>query len=292
MEITENLKSIDDVVFTVFDTETTGDNVKREDKPIEVAAVSWNVKDGFLGKPKSWLIDPGISIHPAAIAVHGLMDEDLIGKPKLEDVLPELHEYIGNNILVAHNIAFDLNMLPTLKDLPNKRIDTLRFAKHIFTIGQSGYKNHPLSSFKMQELRYWLNVKIDTMGLSAHRAAADILVTGAVLGEMIKEFKIKNNDAKSIDEMLSFINAPFLIEKMPFGKYSGVLIEDAIIKEINNPKNYFSWLLKSVNSGEFKMDDDLLYSIKFYLKKLNISYEGLLVDKNIKSFKNFSNKQE
>ena len=32
-------QKIEDIIFTIFDTETTGDNVKRPDKPIEIAAI-------------------------------------------------------------------------------------------------------------------------------------------------------------------------------------------------------------------------------------------------------------
>ena len=280
-------KKIEDIVFTIFDTETTGDNQKREDRPIEIAAINWNIKNGFIGKPKSWLVDPKMSIHPSAIAVHGLTDDDVVGKPVLEEIYPELIDYIGDNVLVAHNIDFDLKMLPKVDELPNKRIDTLRFARHIFNIGDLGYKDHPLYSHKMQELRYWLNLKVDTMGLSAHRAAADILVTGLVFNSLITNLIEKNADILYIDELVEFSSAPILIEKMPFGKYSGVLIEEAIKKEINTPKNYFNWLMKSIKSGEFKIDPDLLFSINYYFKKIGVYADVVDIEKSLKNSRDF-----
>ena len=280
---------IEDVVFAIFDTETTGDNSRREDKPIEVAVVLWNLKNGFLDKPWSRLIDPKMTIHPSAIAVHGLTDEDVIGKPLLEDILPEFESYIKDTVLVAHNINFDLNMLPTLKDLENPKIDSLRFARHIYKIGDLGYKDQDLSSHKSQELRYWLNVKIDTMGLQAHRAAADILVTGEVFKETLIRF-INMTYSENLGELINFINAPIIAEKMAFGKYKGVNLKDAILKESNNPKNYFGWLLRSINNGDMIIDDDLKYSIEYHLKSLNINPIALIAEEKYKNWQQVAQK--
>lgn len=275
---------IEDAIFTIFDTETTGNNEQRVDKPIEIAVVHWNYKKGFLGMPKSWLVNPQMPIHPAAIAVHGLTDEDVEDAPLLEEVLPEVHDYIGDTILVAHNINFDLNMLPSLRTLPNHQVDSLRFVRHIYQLGEIGHKGQDLSSHKMQELRYWLNLKVDTMGLQAHRAAADILVTGEVFAATMKLF-LERSFSETIGDMIQFVLAPIMIEKMSFGKYKGVKISEAIVKEMNTSKNYFSWLLKSVHKGNMKIDDDLKYSIEYYLKQNNIDPKGFLIETKQKNWK-------
>lgn len=277
-------QKIEDVIFTIFDTETTGDNVRRTDKPIEIAAIHWNLKKGFIGMPKSWLVNPLMPIHPAAIAVHGLTDEDVENSPLLEDVLPELHQYIKDTVLVAHNIEFDLNMLPSFKELENAKIDSLRFVRHIFKIGEPGYKMQELSSHKMQELRYWLNLKVDTMGLQAHRAAADILVTGEVFCETLKRF-LDTSFIDNLHDMLDFIESPILVEKMNFGKYKNVSIYEAVAKEKDKSKNYFGWLLKAVNKGDMTIDDDLKYSIEFFLKQHDIDPLGLLLEEKQKNWK-------
>ena len=279
---------IEEAIFTIFDTETTGDNVKRSDKPIEIACVHWNYKKGFLAPPKSWLINPQMPIHPAAIAVHGLTDEDVEQAPLLEDILPELHDFIGETNLVAHNIEFDLNMLPTLRDIDNPKIDSLRFVRHIFKLGEKGLKEQELTSHKMQELRYWLNLKVDTMGLQAHRAAADILVTGEVFAETMKRF-LERSFSENLDDMIQFISSPIIMEKMTFGKYKDILISEAINKEKNSQKNYFSWLLKSVHKGNMVIDDDLKYSIEYYLKQNDIDPRGLLIEEKQKNWKQVAN---
>jgi len=283
---------IEDITFAIFDTETTGDNTKREDKPIEIAAVRWNLKKGFLEKPKSWMVDPQISIHPAAIAVHGIEDEDVKGKPLLEEIMPEFLNYIDDSVLVAHNIEFDLNMLPALKEKPNYKLDTLKFAKRLFKIGDIGHKGHDLRSYKSQELRYWLGIKVDTMGLQAHRAAADILVTGEVFHHALKTF-LKKTQAQTLCELLDFINAPILIEKMTFGKYKDRLISDVVAEEAKNPKNYFVWLLTEVYKGAMNIDQDLKYTIEYHLRDNGIDPNVFSKnqEKDLKIFSNMFSKR-
>lgn len=275
---------IEDAIFSIFDTETTGDNTKQADKPIELAAVRWNLKKGFLEVPKSWMVDPQMPIHPSAIAVHGIEDEEVQGKPLLEEVMPEFLDYIGDSTLVAHNIAFDLGMLPVLNDRDNLKLDCLRFARHIYKIGELGYKNQDLRSHKSQELRYWLGIKIDTMGLQAHRAAADILVTGEVFHHTLKRFLDRTN-AKTLEDLYEFINAPILIEKMNFGKFKDRIIAEAVAEEAKNPKNYFAWLLKEVHSGKMTIDQDLKYTIEHHLKNNDIDPKGLLIEEPFKGWK-------
>jgi DNA polymerase III epsilon subunit-like protein len=278
---------IKDVIFAVFDTETTGDNTKREDKPIEVAGVRWNLEKSFLEIPKSWLVDPKMSIHPSAVAVHGIEDEEVEGKPTLDEILPEFLDYIGDSVLVAHNIAFDLNMLPVLQTMPNLKLDTLRFARQIFKIGDIGYKGHDLRSHKSQELRYWLGIKIDTMGLQAHRAAADILVTGEVFHHTLNQF-LERTNATTLGELLDFINAPIMVEKMNFGKFKDRLISEAVAEEAKSPRNWFAWLLREVHKGSMKIDPDLKYTIEYHLKNNDIDPNGLLIEEKVKDWKSVS----
>lgn len=275
---------IEDAIFNIFDTETTGDNSRGLDKPIEIAAVKWKLNEGFMEMPKSWMVDPGIPIHPSAIGVHGIEDEELEGKPPIEQILPELHDYIKDTVLVAHNIQFDLNMLPTVDEKNNLKLDCLRFARHIFKIGDLGHKNQDLRSHKSQELRYWLGIKVDTMGLQAHRAAADILVTGEVFNQTLKRF-IERTNATTLEELNDFINAPIMAEVMRFGKFKDRKIAEIVQEESKKSNNYFAWLLREVHKGNMpQVDADLKYTIEYYLKQNNIEPAGLLVEETQKTW--------
>lgn len=256
-----------DITFTMYDTETTGGNKTRKDYPIEIAVVKLNGANGIFDL-KSWLVKPPIDVHPAAIAVHGIMDEELAFKPILEQVLPEVEESVFDTILCAHNDAFDLEMLPSFKELPEYKIDTLRFAKKVYKVGELNDKGQDLSSMKLQEIRYWLGLDVDTNGQPAHRAPADVLVGAAVLGDMLNR-AIDNHGIETIGQLMDFLLQPDLIDVVPFGKLKGQDTKTAIARESESGRSWFDWLLKS-ETPDSPIDVDFKYTILTYKKELGI----------------------
>ena len=135
--------------LVVVDIETTGLSPTC-DRIIEIGAVA--VKGGRITDEFHSLIDPGRSIPWHAQKVHGITDEMLKGKPRPEKVLPRVHNFFGQSVLVAHNAPFDLGFLQRefsrlglelgarshctlqlarkmLPRLPNHRLETV--AKHL-----------------------------------------------------------------------------------------------------------------------------------------------------------------
>lgn len=243
------MPSLRDIEFIVLDTETTGADPTK-DLPIEIAIVK--VKDYQIGVPESWFIDPGRPIPPEASAVHHLVDEDLIGAKTLEELWPHVNERIGNGVIVAHNAQFDIGMLPELQGRPY--ICTLRLARHLWQKGDLNKRGFPLAAHQQQVLRYWLGLVVDTQGLAAHRAAADILVTSELLNEQIKLY-LECGGEDDLDSLLEFIDRPIEITKLPFGKYANQLLADI-------PQEYLEYLIEKSGSGAKPMDEDLKASIK------------------------------
>lgn len=242
------MPSLTETDFIVLDTETTGADTSK-DKPIEIAIV--RLRNYELGVPESWFIDPGRPIPPEASAVHHLVDEDLVGAQTLEELWPHVAERIGDGVVVAHNAQFDIGMLPQLKDRPY--ICTLRLARHLWQKGDLNDRGFPLAAHQQQVLRYWLGLKVDTQGLAAHRAAADILVTGQLLNEQIKLY-LQCGGEDDLDALIEFINRPIEITKLPFGKYSGEPMSKI-------PSDYLEYLIEKSATGK-PLDDDLKASIK------------------------------
>lgn len=206
------------------------------------------------------LIDPEIPIKPAASAVHYLVDSDLVGSPVMSEYQPKMVKYLENSIVCAHNAQFDLNKLPFIKNLS---VCTLKLARLILPLGEVNSKGLPLTSHKVQEIRYWLGLeKIDTMGLAAHRAAADILVTGYVFKYLLDRY-VLNGGNIYFDEFLKFLDQPVMIERMTWGKHKG-----KFFKEIE--KDYLWWLLaeddkKTKSTGTKWLDENLRRSIEYFL---------------------------
>ncbi len=126
----ENLANLqlEQLELVVFDTETTGLDLRGGDRIISLAGC--RILNGRLLADDSFdqLINPQRAIPSASTAIHGLKDEDVAHSPPVEVVLPRFHRYAGNAVLVAHNAAFDLLALqlsgPNI-EFTNPVLDTL-----------------------------------------------------------------------------------------------------------------------------------------------------------------------
>ena len=94
--------------FIAFDLETTG-IMPGVDRIVEVGAVRFI--NGELDAVFSTLVDPLMSIPAGASAVNGITDDMVTGKPRIGDLLEALSDFCGDDILVAHNAAFDMSFL-------------------------------------------------------------------------------------------------------------------------------------------------------------------------------------
>jgi DNA polymerase-3 subunit epsilon len=100
------------ILVTGFDTETTGVSVEKGDKIIEIALLTYDFASGTLVDKYVERVDPERAISADAQEVHGIAYSDLVGKPKFRDIAAEVHRRIGeSHLIVAHNIAFDLEFL-------------------------------------------------------------------------------------------------------------------------------------------------------------------------------------
>ena len=121
--------------YVCFDLETTGFGKTAE--IIEIGAIK--VRDGTTVDKFSELVKPTNRISGAVTALTGISQNDVADARNISEVLPDFLEFIGNDILVGHNIAsFDMKFL--YRDfekymgliLPNDFVDTLRLAKIVF----------------------------------------------------------------------------------------------------------------------------------------------------------------
>jgi len=123
-----------DVTFCVLDLETTGGH-RTDDQITEVGAVK--VRGGeFLGTFQT-LVNPGRAIPPQITVLTGLSDAIVHQAPRIGAVLPSLLEFIGDAVIVGHNIGFDLAFLRHAFErtgrapLVNRNIDTVALARRL-----------------------------------------------------------------------------------------------------------------------------------------------------------------
>jgi DNA polymerase-3 subunit epsilon len=129
--------------FVVLDTETTGFNKKGGcfsdgHRLLEIACVEV-IDDVVTGKYYHTYLNPECDIDDRAVAVHGIQKKDVLGKPKFEDVVESLLQFIGNDVVVIHNAPFDIDFLDKefsmVKEKPKRNfsyIDTLQWARSMF----------------------------------------------------------------------------------------------------------------------------------------------------------------
>lgn len=153
-------------IFVAFDIETTGLSA-HIDRIVELGGVKY--KDGQIIDQFNELINPEMPMPIGASQINGITDKMLVGKPLLNQVLPQFLEFIENAILIAHNAKFDLGFIIKsmsrlgLGALNNDFVDTM-------PMSQSAFPGRP--NYKLQSLAHDLNIK----ALEAHRAADDARV--------------------------------------------------------------------------------------------------------------------
>lgn len=166
-------RHLEDVTFTVLDTETTGFDPDAGDRVVSLGAV--RVVNGRVlrGETFERLVDPGRPIPPSATAIHGISDEMVAGEATLAEVLPSFVAFATDTVLVGHNVGFDLRFLRQAggADLPGPDqpvLDTLFLDAAL----HPDHDDHTLEGIASR-----LGISV----VGRHTALGDALVTAEVL---------------------------------------------------------------------------------------------------------------
>lgn len=152
--------------YIVIDLETTGFDPNK-DRILEIGALKVDnseVIDSF----DSFVQTDNIPDYITELT--GITSEDTKSAPTIQDIMYKFYNFIGDNVLVGHNVNFDINFLYdnlyqiTGKYLSNNFVDTLRITRR-------QYKGLP--SYKLSRLSHEFDLKCD----SFHRALSDCYVT-------------------------------------------------------------------------------------------------------------------
>jgi DNA polymerase III subunit epsilon len=100
-----------ELVYTVFDVETTGLSPAAGDEIVSIGAV--RVAGGRVLRRETFdrLVDPRRQVSEESLRAHGISHEMLAGQPVIEEVLPSFARFAETSVLVGHNVAFDLAFL-------------------------------------------------------------------------------------------------------------------------------------------------------------------------------------
>ena len=123
-----------DVTFCVLDLETTGGS-PANCEITEIGAVKYRSGD-LLGSFQT-LVDPGLPIPPSITILTGITQAMVIDAPPIDVALPSLLEFVGDSVIVGHNIRFDMSFLNAAAmrlgygRLANKTADTAALARRL-----------------------------------------------------------------------------------------------------------------------------------------------------------------
>jgi DNA polymerase-3 subunit epsilon len=123
-----------DVTFCVVDLETTGGS-PTECAITEIGAVK--VRGGECVGTFQTLVNPGRAIPPEITVLTGITHSMVVRAPRIESVLPTFLEFLGDAVVVGHNVRFDLGFLAAALQrdqrprLTNAVVDTVALARRL-----------------------------------------------------------------------------------------------------------------------------------------------------------------
>lgn len=117
--------------YVSIDLETTGLNPKL-DKIIEIGAV--RVREGRETETFSALVNPGRKLEERIVKLTGISDGELAQAQELDQLMPKLLEFLGDDPLIGHKILFDYSFLKKAAvdrrlEFEKTGIDTLKIAR-------------------------------------------------------------------------------------------------------------------------------------------------------------------
>jgi DNA polymerase III subunit epsilon len=126
--------------YVAIDTETTGLRPGEGDEIVSIGAA--RVIDGQIlaGETFYRLVNPMRRIPKSASRIHGITDAMVEDEPTLAVLLPEFKAFIGEEVVIGHNLAFDLNFFHAKAaacgvKIDNRGIDTMIVSQFLDPVG-------------------------------------------------------------------------------------------------------------------------------------------------------------
>lgn len=181
-------KNINEILFVVLDTETTGFNY-ADDRMLCIGALILqhqriSIKEGF-----EVYIEQQVYGKESA-KIHGILKNETIPRVSELEALQQFLKYLGNSVIVAHHALFDITMINTallrhgLPNLKNSYLDTSALYK----------KTLIKSNLFSRKDTYSLDELADKFAISKkdrHTAMGDAYITAILFLKIITKLKEK-----------------------------------------------------------------------------------------------------
>lgn len=164
--------------YVVFDLETTGLDPKYEEI-IEIGALKY--RDNKLVDSYSVLVKPKKNINDVITNITGITNEMVENEKYIEDVIDDFLNFIDSDVLVGHNVSFDISFINEAlmrlnKDiLSNDSIDTVMLARSYIP---------KVYNYKLSTLKNYFHLEFNS-----HRSIEDCKTTNYIYQECKKRCK-------------------------------------------------------------------------------------------------------
>ena len=170
-------RSLMELAYTAFDTETTGLDPAAGDEIISIGAVRMLNGRLLAGEVFDQLVDPQRPISAASAKIHGITADMLAGQSVIGNVLPAFHQFCEDTVLVGHNAAFDMRFLQ-LKEAATG----VCFTQPVLdTLLLSAVLHRDLGEHQLEAIAARFGVSVT----GRHTALGDAIVTGEIFLRMI-----------------------------------------------------------------------------------------------------------
>ncbi len=209
--------------YCVFDFETTGMS-GRADKVIQIGMVK--IRNGKITDTFMSYINPGRQIPYFITKLTGITNADVENAPYFDEVYSKIVEFIGDSVLIAHNLSFDQSFLrhecaaAELEYPRNESVCTLRLSRKL-------YPNLPSKS--LGNLAKSLRIR----HRDVHTGLGDSMAAAKILLKMFPILRSEHN-VDSLSDLISFQNYPAsskpyrIIKKKLLDDYSKIPDEPGI----------------------------------------------------------------
>jgi DNA polymerase-3 subunit alpha (Gram-positive type) len=258
--------------FCVIDLETTGGNPETE-KIIEVGMVK--IENRKIVEERSFLVNPQKDIPDFVQKLTGIRKADVEHAPKIEEVIDEIIEFIGDTILVAHNTSFDIPFLNgVLKKLQRPTMDNKVICTNIMT-------KYMIPDIMSSNLNYMSQI----FGIShsqAHRAIEDARATGKLLLKYMDIFETKN--IRKINQ-LYYPRNKFELDRAIFESADGLDKVFETLKTVENPciltikgDNGVILTILPIKNASLEIDELKKYLAEFRWSQIHIRLCGPFIE--------------
>ena len=182
--------NINDAIFTVLDTETTGLNVNEGHKIVSVGGIKIKSYQLLEDQILDELINPERDIPFASRNIHYISDDQVKDKPNIYQLEKKINDFIERTILVGHNIDFDIGFIKK-NAAKTSLAGTIKKITSIDTILLSAGLFPSLESYELSFLCDQFRIK--TFDQIRHSALGDAIITARLFLFLLDTAKSRNN---------------------------------------------------------------------------------------------------